>query len=273
LGGQTRAQAKAGGQTAKWLSLPPTPALPPTARKGYAAINGINIFHAQFGAGPPVLLLHGGLANSNYWAHQIERLARDFSVIVMDTRGHGRSPVMAPSFSYDLFAADAVGLLDFLKIPHAALVGWSDGAVTGLRMAMTYPERVAKLFAFGANISTDGLKANGGRSPIFTRYVARCRHEYPTLSPHPERWPQLLAGLRVMWRSEPNYTKLHLGAVQAAAVIADGDHDEIIKRDQVELIAQAIPRARPEILPDVSHFAMLQDPEQFNRALVAFLTA
>ena len=200
VGGLRQSDAQANGQSTKttqeakagnsqWLTLPPTPTLPGTPRKGIATINGTNIFYAQFGQGRPVLLLHGGLANSNYWGHQVEHLAESFLVIVMDTRGHGRSSVMSPSFSYSLFAEDTVGLLDFLEISQAAIVGWSDGAVTGLQLAMTKPSRVSKLFAFGANSSADGLKANGARSPTFVTFARRCHTEYALLSPHPERCP------------------------------------------------------------------------------------
>src|SRR5262249_19007649 len=140
-----------------WLTLPPTPDLPETTRSGRLTLNGTSIWHAQFGAGPHVLLLHGGLGNSNYWGHLGGALAQSFTVTVMDTRGHGRSPVMSGAFGYRIFAEDAVALLDALAIPSAAIVGWSDGAVTGLQLALTRQQRVAKLFAFGANASPDGM--------------------------------------------------------------------------------------------------------------------
>ena len=165
--GTPAVEAAAGTTDAKWLTLPPTPTLPGATRKGIAAVNGTDIFYALFGQGPPVLLLHGGLANSNYWGHQIDYLARSFTVIVMDTRGHGRSPVTSHAFSYGLFAEDAASLLDFLKIPQVAVVGWSDGAVTGLQLAMTKPDRVSKLFAFGANSSAEGSKAKWRGQPGF----------------------------------------------------------------------------------------------------------
>jgi pimeloyl-ACP methyl ester carboxylesterase len=265
--------AGAGTAKAAWLQLPPTPKLPETKRSGIATINGGDLFYAQFGAGPPVLLLHGGLANSNYWGHQIEPLMQNFSVIVMDTRGHGRSPVMSRAFGYGLFAQDVVGLLDFLQIPKAAVVGWSDGAITGLQLAMTKPDRVSRLFAFGANSSLDGLKANGARSPVFANFSARCKAEYPALSPHPERWGQLVDGLRVMWRTEPNFTKQQLGQANLPTAISDGEYDEIIKRDHTEMMARAIRDARLLIQPGVSHFAMLQNPAEFNAAMMEFLTA
>ena len=257
----------------KWLTLPPTPLLPDTPRQGIAAVNGVEIFYAQFGHGPPVLLLHGGLANSNYWGHQVEHLGQNFSVTVMDTRGHGRSPVTSRAFGYRAFADDAAALLDFLKIREAAIVGWSDGGVTGLQLAMMRPDRVSKLFAFGANASGNGLKPGGAQSAVFAAYASRCRSEYQKLSQHPERWPQLVDGLRLMWRTEPNFSAKDLAGVKVVTVIADGEYDEIIRRDHTEAMAREIPRARLVVMPKVSHFAMLQDPEQFNRALSAFLAA
>jgi pimeloyl-ACP methyl ester carboxylesterase len=261
------------GDAAKvpWLTLPATPSLPPATRSELATVNGVQVFFAQFGAGPHMLLLHGGLANSNYWGHQVAALAPRFTVTVMDTRGHGRSPVMSHEFGYRVFAEDVAALMDMLKLPPAAIVGWSDGAITGLQLAMTRPERVAKLFAFGANSSLDGLKSGGAHSPVFAQFAARCKAEYASLSPHPERWPQLLDGLRAMWRREPTFSAKQLASIRSPTAIADGEHDEIIKREHTARMAREIPGARLVIESRVSHFAMLQDPAQFNRDLADFL--
>jgi pimeloyl-ACP methyl ester carboxylesterase len=258
---------------ATWLTLPPTPTLPSSARSGLVSINDTKIFFAQFGEGPPVLLLHGGLANSNYWGYQIGDLAKRFAVTVMDTRGHGRSPVMSRTFSYGVFAEDVEGLLDFLKIPAVAIVGWSDGAITGLQLAMSNPSRVSKLFAFGANSSLDGLKTNGSKNRTFAMFVNRCKTEYDSLSPLPEKWPQLLDGLRPMWRTEPAFTKQMLATIKTPTAISDGEYDEIIKREQTERMSREIPGARLSIQPEVSHFAMLQNAAQFNAVMMKFLTA
>jgi pimeloyl-ACP methyl ester carboxylesterase len=255
-----------------WLKLPPTPTLPHEKRKsGLAKANGASLYFAQFGEGPPVLLLHGGLGNSNYWGHQVEVLQKQFSVTVIDTRGHGRSPVLSHSFSYGTFAEDVVAVMDLLEISAAAIIGWSDGAITGLQLAVDRPDRVSRLFAFGANSSPDGLKANGPRTAVFQSFSQRCKAEYAQLSPHPERWAQLVAGLRVMWRSEPKFTRQMLAGIKRPVTISQGEYDEIIKRDHTEQMARAIPDARLVIQPRVSHFAMLQDPVQFNRVLSEFL--
>jgi pimeloyl-ACP methyl ester carboxylesterase len=141
----------------QWLTLPSTPTLPTPIRSATASVNGIKIWYAFFGKGEPVILLHGGLANANYWGYQVRALEPHYRVIVMDSRGHGRSSRDVRPYSYDLMAADVIGLMDFLKVPKAAIVGWSDGAIIGLDIAMRYPERVTKMFAFAANSDPSGV--------------------------------------------------------------------------------------------------------------------
>src|SRR5579859_5404718 len=128
-----------------WLTLPPTPSLPKPTQSGYAPVDGIRIWYASFGHGQPVILLHGGLANSAYWGNQVRALQQRWRVVVMDSRGHGRSTRNEQPYGYDLMASDVVGLMDFLKIQKAAIVGWSDGAILGLDIALHHPERLSKL--------------------------------------------------------------------------------------------------------------------------------
>jgi pimeloyl-ACP methyl ester carboxylesterase len=156
----------------QWLTLPPTPTLPAPAKSGYASVNGIKIWYGIFGHGPPVILLHGGLANANYWGELVPALAPHYRVVVMDSRGHGRSSRDARPFGYDLMASDVLALMDFLKIDKAALIGWSDGAIIGLDIAMHHPERLSKLFAFAANSDPSGVK-DVNQSPVFTSFIAR----------------------------------------------------------------------------------------------------
>ena len=216
-------------------------------------------------------MLHGGLANSQYWALQVAALSVRFKVTVLDTRGHGRSPMTSPAFRYDLFASDTIGVLNFLGINKTALIGWSDGAITGLKLVHANPERVARLFAFGSNISNSGTIPGGSRKPTFVAFEARCKSEYQTLSATPEKWPQLLAGLRSMWRTMPDIPLRELSMITVPVTVSDGEHDEIIKRDHTALIARSIPAGRLVIQPGVSHFAMIQNAAQFSKGLEDFL--
>src|SRR5258707_13100788 len=99
----------AGAGEPQWMTLPPTPILPQAAQSGYAPVNGIKIWYATFGQGEPVILLHGGLANSNYWGQQVRTLKSQYRAIVMDSRAHGRSSPNEQPYGYDLIASDVVG--------------------------------------------------------------------------------------------------------------------------------------------------------------------
>jgi pimeloyl-ACP methyl ester carboxylesterase len=255
----------------RWQILPPTPAPIPAERSGAAPVNGISLHYAIYGRGTPVIFLHGGLANSNYWGKQLSVLAAHHRVILMDSRGHGRSSRDARPFGYDLMADDVVALMDFLKIPKADIVGWSDGGIIGLDLAMRHKERVRKVFAFAANTVTAGLKDHFETNPTFAAFIARAADEYAALSPTPKDYAGFLAQIGKMWDAQPNWSDAELKAITTPVLIVDGDHDEAIRRAHTEYIAATIPGAGLLILPNVSHFAFLQDPDQFNFAILHFL--
>jgi pimeloyl-ACP methyl ester carboxylesterase len=254
-----------------WQILPPTPAPVPSERPGHAKVNGISLFYATIGHGSPVMLLHGGLSNSDYWGNQIKALAPHHTVIVMDSRGHGRSSRDARPYSYDLMADDVVGLLDTLHIAKADIVGWSDGAILGLDLAIRHTDRVGKIFAFAANTVTSGVQEDVEKNPTFARFIQRAGEEYRKLSPTPNDYDAFVAQITKMWETEPNWTDDQLRAIKARVLVVDGDHDEAIKRAHTEYIAATIPGAGLLILPNASHFAFLQDPVLFNAALLHFL--
>ncbi len=216
-------------------------------------------------------MLHGGLANSDYFGNQVPALAPHHRIILLDSRGHGRSSRNAQPFSYDLMTDDVVALLEQLGIARARIVGWSDGAIIGLDMAMRHPDRVDRVFAFGANTRTSGLKPDVEHNPTFARFIARAREEYIELSPTPHDYAAFLTQIGQMWRTQPNWTDDQLRKIGVRVLIADGQHDEAIRRDHTEYMAATIPRAGLLILPNVSHFAFLQDPALFNAAMLDFL--
>lgn len=152
----------------RWETLPPTPAPVVGAKTGYAAVNGIKVYYTRTGHGSPVVLLHGGLSNADYWGHQVKALAAKHTVISIDSRGHGRSSRDDRPYGYDLMADDVVAVLDSLNIPRADIVGWSDGAIIGIDLALRHPDRIGKVFAFAANTQTAGVK-DGVEKPDLRR--------------------------------------------------------------------------------------------------------
>jgi pimeloyl-ACP methyl ester carboxylesterase len=255
----------------QWLTLPPTPSLPPDpVQSGYAPVNGVKIWYAVYGSGKPVLFLHGGLGNSNYWGNQVPELAKQYEVIVLDSRGHGRSTRDADPYGYDLMSSDVLAVLDYLKIPKVALVGWSDGAIIGLDIAIHHPERLSKLYAFAANSDPSGV-ADISSSDVFNAYIARGEKEYEQLSATPTEYQAFVDQIGHMWASQPNWTADDLKKITVPTWVVDADHDEAIKRENTEFIAANVPNAGLLLLPEVSHFAFLQDPAGFTESVEHFL--
>ena len=266
------AAAPPAGAQQPWLRLPPTPALPKPDASGTAPINGIRLWYAEFGHGAPVILVHGGLANSDYWGLQVAVLAAHYHVIVLDSRGHGRSTRTGTPIDYDLMASDVLALMDYLHIRKAALVGWSDGAIIGLDIAIHHPDRLTRLFAFAANSDPSGVK-DVDKSSVFAAYIQRAASEYARLSPTPSQFRAFVADVEHMWATEPHFADDQLRHISVPTWIVDGDRDEAIKRENTDHMAGLIPGSGELILPAVSHFAFLQDPGMFNESLLHFLSA
>jgi pimeloyl-ACP methyl ester carboxylesterase len=110
--------------------------LPPGGISAYVDNDGAQIWHASFGSGSAVILLHGGMGHAGNWQHQVQPLVdAGHQVVVVDSRGHGHSSRDERPYSYELMATDVFAVMDALGLKRAAIVGWSDGAVIGLIMA------------------------------------------------------------------------------------------------------------------------------------------
>lgn len=254
----------------RWQTLPPTPTPVKWAQERHTALRGIKLYNAEIGKGLPIVILHGGLANSDYMANEVRALSAKHRVIVVDSRGHGRSTRDATPYGYDLMADDVVALMDELKIPRADILGWSDGGIQALDLAIRHPTRVGKIVAFGANTRADALIPDFDKTPVFAAYIERARQEYAKLSPTPNDYEGFLAQVSKMWETEPNWSDDQLKSIQAPVLVMDGDHEEGITRAHTAYIARTIPHARMLILPNVSHFAFMQDPKGFDAAIAKF---
>lgn len=266
------AAAAAAPARPRWEQLPLPQAMPQPEAKAYCTADGARIYYAVYGTtGDPVILLHGGLGNADHWANQIPALAEQHEVVVIDSRGQGRSTRGRSPATYDVMASDVLAVMDQLKLERAALVGWSDGGEIALKLAIAHPERVARLFVFGSNYDANGSKHASSHAQTFAAYAKKCRTDYEKLSPTPRQFDALVEWLAPVWRSPMGFTKDQLRSIKAPTVVGDGDHDEIIVRAQIEEMARLIPNAKLVIVPETSHFAMWQDPAAFNAALVEFL--
>ncbi len=278
LGCMTLGAAPAGAAPAqkspppRWQTLPLPPAMPTATTTGFVDSGGARIYYATYGKGPPVILLHGGLGNADHFAHQVPVLVEHRTVIAIDSRGQGRSTLGKQQLTYHVMAGDVLAVMDHLALERAALVGWSDGGAIALDLALHHPSRVDRLFVFGTNYNASGSKPRKGSSPrTFTAYSAKCKADYQKLSKTPKRYDAMVASLLPIWRSPGGFTKAQIRSIKTPAVIADGDHDEVIFLDHLKEMVLLMPDARLVVFENTSHFALWQDPAAFNAALVEFL--
>lgn len=191
-------------------------ALPPAAEQGFVEHDGARIWFSIYGAGTPVLLLHGGLGHSGNWGYQLAPLLEaGHRVVLVDSRGHGRSTRDKRPYSYELMASDVLAVMDRLQLHNAALVGWSDGACISLVLARQAPARIAGVFFFACNMDPSGTKAFEA-TPVIDRCFARHRKDYAELSATPDDFDDFVADVGEMMRTQPDYSAADLSAIRRA---------------------------------------------------------
>lgn len=233
--------------------------------------DGATIWFSSYGDGPAVILLHGGMGHSGNFGKQVAAIAAaGYRVVVVDTRGHGHSTRGSLPLSYALFASDLEAVMDALDLASASIVGWSDGADTGLILALRNPAKVDRLFFFACNVDPSGTK-DLEFTDVLGRCIARHTEDYEALSPVGD-FDQLGDDLAELQSTQPNLSQQQLASVQVPVVVALGEHDEFITRSHAEYLARSIPGARFELLEGVSHFAPIQRPQQFTDSVLRFLT-
>lgn len=246
--------------------------LPDPKQQGYVDNDGARIWYATYGAGEPVILLHGGLGNSGNWGYQVPALVESGRcVILIDSRGHGRSTRDSRPYQYELMASDVLAVMDAVNVVKAAIVGWSDGACIALILAMRAPSRITRVFFFACNMDPSGTKEISWPNPVIERCLSRHRKDYASLSATPDQFDGFFAAIGLMMKTEPNYTAMQLAEIRVPVSIAISEQDEFIRMEHVEYLARTIPGARLIVLRNVTHFAPLQRPDQFNSVLQAFL--
>ncbi|MBK8904925.1 MAG: alpha/beta hydrolase [Anaerolineaceae bacterium] len=246
--------------------------LPPADEQGYVEHDGAQIWYAAFGVGLPVILLHGGLGHSGNWGYQVPALVEHgYRTVVIDSRGHGRSTRDERPLRYDLMASDVLAVMDTLHLDRAALVGWSDGAVVALTLAMQAPKRVAGVYFFACNVDASGVKEITEANPLLDCCFSRHAQDYAQLSATPGEFERFVEAVNHMQSTQPNYSAQDLAQVRVPVTVVHSEHDEFITREHADYLAQTIPQAQFVHLPGVSHFAPLQRPDQFNAAILDFL--
>ena len=232
----------------------------------YAAVNGLKMYYEVHGDGPPLLLLHGGTSSIEDFTLAIPFFATQFRVIAIEQMGHGRTgDRMDRPFHYHDMAEDTVELMRQQGIESAAIVGYSDGGIIGLDIAIHHPERVTRLAVTGANSRTDGYTAEWVRTLIPDDLPVS--EAYGRLSPDGvDHWPIVIGRVKRLWIEEPNFTREEMQSIEAPTLIIVGDSDIVTPEHAVEMfrtIAGAqlcvVPMAGHGVLPKEMILTFLQE--------------
>ncbi|MCW3466254.1 alpha/beta fold hydrolase [Chitinophaga nivalis] len=230
----------------------------------YQATRGIRLYYESYGKGEPLLLLHINGGSINVFSGQIPFFAKNYRVIAVDSRAHGKTTDPADSLTFEMMADDVNALLDSLHIKSCPVIGWSDGGITGLVLAMRHPEKVKKLVVSGPNLWPDTTAL----IPFVYDYLQRTADSLAKLPPTAANKNQLkVIRLDLL---EPHLTLQQLEAIKCPTLVIGGDHDGIPVTHLVD-IYRHIPQAYLWIVPSASHFIATTKKDQFNARVAEFL--
>jgi pimeloyl-ACP methyl ester carboxylesterase len=248
----------------------------------YLRIGDADLYADDAGDGDPVLLLHGGFCSLETLQPQADALVGHRRVLAFERAGHGRSADTDAEYGYARGVADCVEFLDAVGVERADVIGYSDGAIIGLLLAMEHPERVGALVAISANLDPTGFAfSEEGAGVPRLRPRAESpdeqpdpeREAYGRLSPDgPEHADAVMEKLMRLWLSEPRIAPGDLERVTARTLVMSGDRDTI-RVDHSLLIAASIPDAELCIVPGAGHDLVTTRPELIARIAGEFLAA
>jgi len=269
------------------MAAPPLAATRPTQKQEFVEVRGARLYVQIFGSGRPVVFLHGGLHHfDNNFPKQRDALARSYTVIGIDQRGHGRSPDDARPFSYQEMAEDTAEVIRQLGFGAVDVVGHSDGANVALKLARSHPELVRRVVVGSANLRAglppDELQARQRWSDRqLTEFLAKFeqrlppnfRADYQAVTPDGAgHWNVLLAKSYRLWLTPLVMDAADLAAIQAPVLVIAGDKD-FTSLEETADIYRGLRNAQLLIVPGTGHGAFSEKSELINLAIRQFLDA
>lgn len=228
----------------------------------YADIRGFKMYYEIYGKGDPMLIIHGNGGSINNFLYQIPYFAKNYRVILADSRAQGKSVDNTDSLSYEMMTDDLNALLDTLHVKQCYVIGWSDGGINGLLLAIRHPDKVKKLAVTGANLWPDTTAVDPFVYNWAMNYNKKLRD---SLQKSIHSSPQLKNALKLahLLSYEPHITIAQLHSITCPALIIGGDHD-VIRPEHTMLIAKSIPNSYLWIIPNSGHSTPIFKREQFN---------
>ena len=233
----------------------------------YAGINGIQMYYETYGSGDPVLVIHGNGQSIADMHFQIAYFAQDHKVIVADSRGHGKSGLGAGTLNYMQMVSDYDSLLDQLGVSGANIIGWSDGGILALLMAIHYPDKVNKMATMGANLRPDSSAVDPAVSELL-QPIDKMIDDMIANEDTSDNW-QLQRQLFDLLLTQPDIPIESVRKIEAPVLVIAGDMDIIRAWHSLEIF-ENLPKAHLAILPGQTHWAPATDPEGFNAMVSKF---
>lgn len=239
----------------------------------FTEIRGVECYYEKIGTGEPVVFVHGGSCSIETMRPQIDELSSRYEVHAPERPGHGRSPDRAGTITYEEALADTLAYLDAARLRSVHLVGFSDGAIIGLLIAIRHPNRLRSLVAISGNLNPSGTVGPDLLPHAMpAEAMAALAAEHDRLAPDGGAGKEeLMARLMRMWSEEPDIEVTELDQVVTPTLVMAGDHD-LIRTDHTVLIAQRT-RGQLCIIPGASHMLMLERPRLVTLAISEFLAA
>ena len=230
----------------------------------YYNIRGFKMYAEVYGQGHPLLFIHGNGGSINAFTKQIPFFSKKYKVIIADSRAQGKSADGKDSLSYEMMADDYAALLDAMKIDSAYVVGWSDGGINGLLMAIRHPEKVKKLAVTGANLRPDTTAVPGEIWDM----VRPAYNELKNKSVKNEMEKNGIKLLRLLME-QPHIPHADLQKINCPTLVIGGDHD-VIKEEHTMEIYKNVPNSYLWILPNSGHSTPVVYAEEFNNKVNEF---
>ncbi len=229
----------------------------------YVSLRGINMYYETYGTGKPLLIIHGNGGSIKDFTKQIPYFSKEYKVILADSRSQGKSVDTGDSLTYEMMADDLNALLDNLNLDSCYVIGWSDGGIDGLLLAIRHPEKVKKLAITGANLWPDSTAVE----PSLFVWLADVVDSLSKVKQTPE--VKNVFKLTSMMTKEPNITLEQLHTIKCPTLVIGGDHDALLPKHTM-LIADNIPQSYLWIIPNSGHSTPINYSKQFNETIDDF---
>lgn len=232
----------------------------------YYKIRGFKMYVEEYGKGKPLLMIHGNGGSIKAFKKNIPYFAKAYRVIVADSRAQGKSVDSGDSLTFDMMADDEAALLEKMNIDSTYVIGFSDGGIVSLVLAIRHPEKVIKLAATGADICPDSTAK--AMMPFFWDGEKKAYNEFVSKSVLTPEEKNSFKLLKLDW-CNPDIKLAQMQSIKCPALIIGGDHD-IIKVEHTVQIYKEIPNAYLWILPDSGHGTLIEHSGEFNCKVDAF---